>query len=275
MRAGVLIGAPRWSLGQSGLDRLVGEKLRLLPCDGRYSACLDASGQIAGSMVELSTTKDGTANQAEASDRVLQILAEAARLFATKGYDGTSMRDIAVACGISKSLLYHHFSNKDEIYARVAVGSTLELYLFVRDRVPDGPPSQKIRAFMIATAEYFRRYRWAWIASTTAFWNDPDRHRQKERLTRRDRFENFLRGLIQEAIDAGEIRKLDVPMTGRLILSSLNWMHRWYNPNKTATPEQIADIFFDMVFNGLRNPDFGVPPTGEQPKPARRKRAGN
>ncbi|MGY4290726.1 AcrR family transcriptional regulator [Bradyrhizobium sp. LM2.7] len=226
-------------------------------------------------MVELSTTKDGTANQAEQSDRVLQILAEAARLFATKGYDGTSMRDIAVACGISKSLLYHHFSNKDEIYARVAVGSTLELYLFVRDRIPDGPPSQKIRAFMVATAEYFRRYRWAWIASTTAFWNDPDRHRQKERLTRRDRFENFLRGLIQDAIDAGEIRNLDVPMTGRLILSSLNWMHRWYNPNKTATPEQIADIFFDMVFNGLRNPDFGEPPTGERPKPARRKRAGN
>jgi AcrR family transcriptional regulator len=148
-------------------------------------------------MAELSTTKDGIANQAEASDRVLQILSEAGRLFANKGYEGTSMRDIAVACGISKSLLYHHFSNKDEIYARVAVGSTLELYLFVRDRIPDGPPSQKIRAFMVATAEYFRRYRWAWIASTTAFWNDPDIRRQKERLTRRDRFENFLRGLIQ------------------------------------------------------------------------------
>ena len=224
-------------------------------------------------MVELSTTRDGTANQAEASDRVLQILTEAGRLFATKGYDGTSMRDIAVACGISKSLLYHHFSNKDEIYARVAVGSTLELYLFVRDRIPDGPPSQKIRAFMVATAEYFRRYRWAWIASTTAFWNDPDRHRHKERLTRRDRFENFLRGLIQEAIDAGEIRKLDVPMTGRLILSSLNWMHRWYNPNKSATPEQIADVFFDMVFNGLRNGDLAPPPISEPRKSSRRKRA--
>jgi len=222
-------------------------------------------------MVELSTTKDGVANQAEASDRVLQILAEAGRLFATKGFDGTSMRDIAMACGISKSLLYHHFSNKDEIYARVAVGSTLELYLFVRDRIPDAPPSQKIRAFMVATAEYFRRYRWAWIASTTAFWNDPDRHRQKERLTRRDRFENFLRGLIQEAIDAGEIRKLDVPMTGRLILSSLNWMHRWYNPTKSATPEQIADIFFDMVFNGLRNDGSVSPPIVEPPKSPRRK----
>jgi len=217
-------------------------------------------------MAELSTTKDGIANTAEASDRVLQILAEAGRLFASKGYEGTSMRDIAVACGISKSLLYHHFSNKDEIYARVAVGSTLELYLFVRDRIPDGPPSQKIRAFMVATAEYFRRYRWAWIASTTAFWNDPDIRRQKERLTRRDRFENFLRGLIQEAIDAGEIRDVDVPMAGRLILSSLNWMHRWYNPNKSATPEQIADIFFNMLFNGLRTGELTELPTSDRPK---------
>ena len=217
-------------------------------------------------MTELSTMKDGVANQAEASDRVLQILAEAGRLFASKGFEGTSMRDIALACGISKSLLYHHFSNKDEIYTRVAVGSTLELYLFVRDRIPDGPPSQKIRAFMVATAEYFRRYRWAWIASTTAFWNDPDRTRHKERLTRRDRFENFLRGLIQEAIDAGEIRKVDVPMTGRLILSSLNWMHRWYNPNKSATPEQIADIFFDMIFNGLRSGELVALPGAEPPK---------
>lgn len=222
-------------------------------------------------MVELSTTKDGTANQAEQSDRVLQILGEAARLFATKGYDGTSMRDIAVACGISKSLLYHHFSNKDEIYARVAVGSTLELYLFVRDRVPDGPPSQKIRAFMVATAEYFRRYRWAWIASTTAFWNDPARYRQKERMTRRDRYENFLRGLIEEAIDAGELRKVDVAMAGRLILSSLNWMHRWYNPNKSLTPEQIADVYFDLVLNGLTADKAPLQTPAPPPKPTRRK----
>lgn len=34
------------------------------------------------------------------------------------------MRDIAEACGISKSLLYHHFTDKDEIYARIALGST-------------------------------------------------------------------------------------------------------------------------------------------------------
>jgi len=189
----------------------------------------------------------------EGSERIVQILTEAARIFARKGYEGASMRDIAEACGISKSLLYHHFTSKEEIYSRVAVGATKELYQFVVEHVPpDATPTEKIRAFMVATAEYFRRHRWAWIASTTAFWNDPERQRQKERLTRRDRYEKYLRELIQEAIDAGEIRDVDVAMTGRMILSTLNWMHRWYNPSMPMKPEQIADIYYDLVFNGLR-----------------------
>ena len=198
------------------------------------------------------TLKDETAERPEESERVVQILTEAAQIFARKGYEGASMRDIAEACDISKSLLYHHFRSKEEIYSRVAVGATQELYLFVFERVPkDAPPSEKIRAFMVATAEYFRRHRWAWIASTTAFWNDPARHRQKERMTRRDRYEGYLRSLIQDAVDAGELRDVDVAMAGRLILSSLNWMHRWYNPAKSMKPEQIADLYYDMVFNGL------------------------
>ena len=193
------------------------------------------------------------AENGDTAERVLQILSTAARLFATSGYDGTSMRDIAEACGISKSLLYHHFADKDEIFARIALGSTRELYHFVHDRLPDGAaPSERIRAFMAATGEYFQRYRWAWIASTGAFWNDPQQRRQKERLMWRDRYEGLIRALIQEAIDAGEIRPVDVPLAGRLVLSALNWMHRWYKPEKDLAAPEIAEAYFDMIFNGLK-----------------------
>ena len=80
--------------------------------------------------------KEETAERPEESERVVQILTEAAQIFARKGYEGASMRDIAEACDISKSLLYHHFRSKEEIYSRVAVGATQELYLFVLERVP-------------------------------------------------------------------------------------------------------------------------------------------
>lgn len=189
----------------------------------------------------------------ESGDRMLQILGESARLFATKGYDGTSMRDIAEACGISKSLLYHHFVDKDEIYARIALGSTQRLYEFVVDRLPEsGTPIDRVRAFMTATGDYFQRYRSNWIASTAAFWSDPELRRHKERMMWRDRYEGLIRQLIQDAIDAGDFRAVDVPLTGRLVLSTLNWMHRWYRPDKDLTPGQIAESYFDLIFNGLK-----------------------
>ncbi|BCH21094.1 TetR family transcriptional regulator [Mesorhizobium sp. L-8-10] len=192
------------------------------------------------------------AAEIEPKERVAQILEASARIFASKGYDGTSMRDISESCGISKSLLYHHFQSKDELYTRVAQTATQELYSFVEGRVAgETDPIAKIRAFMIATAEYFHRYRWAWIASTNAFWSDPKRHRQKERMMRRKRYEEHLRALIREAIEAGKIRNVDEAMAGRLILSSLNWMHRWYDPSKPATPQEIADMFFDFILHGL------------------------
>ena len=68
----------------------------------------------------------------------------------------------------------------------------------------------------------------------------------------RDRYEGLIRTLIQEAIDAGEIRPVDVPLAGRLVLSALNWMHRWYKPEKGLARPEIAEAYFDMIFNGLK-----------------------
>ena len=194
-----------------------------------------------------------TTADTEPKERVSQILEASARIFASKGYAGTSMRDISDSCGISKSLLYHHFENKDALSTRVAQTAAQELYSFVEGRVAaETDPIERIRAFMLATAEYFHRYRWAWIASTNAFWSDTRRHRHKERMMRRKRYEQHLRQLIREAIDAGVLRDVDEAMAGRLILSGLNWMHRWYDPAKEATPQDIANVFFDFIIVGLK-----------------------
>ena len=48
------------------------------------------------------------------------ILAGAAELFAHRGYQGTSMQDVAKACGLSKATLYHYYRDKDEMLASIA-----------------------------------------------------------------------------------------------------------------------------------------------------------
>ena len=45
---------------------------------------------------------------------------------------------------------------------------------------------------------------------------------------------------------------MDVPLAGRLVLSALNWMHRWYKPEKGLPASEIAEAYFDMIFNGLK-----------------------
>ncbi len=193
----------------------------------------------------------------ETSARVKQIMATAVEIFAQKGYKGTSMREIADACQISKALLYHHFESKETMYERVTNEFGARLHAFVDAEVSSvTEPVEKLRAFMMASAEFFDRNRAGWVASASTFWNDPDRQAQTSRILRRDTFERKLRAIIQDAVDAGQIRAdVDVATAGRLVLSTINWLHRWYDPHKGPPARDIVASYFDMIFEGLKQRD--------------------
>lgn len=189
----------------------------------------------------------------ETSERARALLEIGARLFAEKGYEATSMRDISDAAGVSKALLYHHFASKDDIYARISFAATQDLNTFVEERIPDhGTASQKVRAFMLAAAAFFDEHRAAWIAASNAFWSDPDRHRLETRVARRRQFEQRLRDLIAEGVASGEFNAVDPAMAGRLILSGINWMQRWYNPAKGQSASEIVNQYADILLGGLQ-----------------------
>lgn len=198
------------------------------------------------------TADTGLAEESPPSERVQELLDVGSRIFAEKGYDATSMRDIASAAGVSKALLYHHFASKDDIYARISFSATQDLNSFVASRIPaDGTAGDKVRAFMIGAATFFADHRSAWIAASNAFWSDPDRHRLERRIARRRQFEQILRDLIQEGVDSGEFNDVDPATAGRLILSGINWMHRWFDPEKGMTAQQIVDQYADIILNGI------------------------
>ncbi|OWU84517.1 transcriptional regulator [Oceanicola sp. 22II-s10i] len=201
--------------------------------------------------VEMEPLEDA-ADEPAYSPRVIEILEAGARVFAEKGYDAATMRDVSIASGVSKALLYHHFESKEQFFSQIASRSAKRLNDYVFERIPeDGTASEKVRAFMIATADFFQTYRWAWVASTTAFWNDPERHLQTERMERRAQFEHKLRDLIREGVESGEFNDLDPAITGRLILSSINWMHRWFNPERELTAAQIVEEYYGILLKGL------------------------
>lgn len=192
------------------------------------------------------------AQDAVLNERLSEILDTGARIFADKGFENTSMKDISDACGVSKSLLYHHYGSKDNFYAMIASSSSQRLGEYVESRIPaDGPAVEKIHAFMLAMATFFEEHRRYWIVASSEFWKDPDVQRRKERVRRRSALERRLRDLIQEGIDQGELEALDVAMAGRLILSSINWLQRWYKPDGALSAVEIVQSYSEMVFKGM------------------------
>src|SRR5690349_12244108 len=84
------------------------------------------------------------------------ILASAARLFGERGFEQTSLMDVARAVGVSKAAVYHYFQSKQVLYDEIVIGLLEGLADHVAERVRAEPdPAQRLKTFMLAHADYF------------------------------------------------------------------------------------------------------------------------
>lgn len=188
----------------------------------------------------------------QSAEKINTILESAAELFASKGYEATSMRDISTRAGVSKSLLYHHFTDKYQIFTRIAALSGLGLNETVQQALPKGgTPAERLEVFMTTTAAFFEANRLSWISASQDFWSSNEAQMSMQVKLRRDSFERILRGILEDGVAKGDFAITDVRLAGRMILSSLNWMYRWYNPSGNRKAADIAREYFQMMVMGI------------------------
>lgn len=90
------------------------------------------------------------------SDRIAMILAAAFRAFATYGYRRTTMDDIASAAGLSRTALYQHFRNKEDIFRRLTHDYMAAAVEEMRAAFQcNGPPEKVLEAALAAKAGRF------------------------------------------------------------------------------------------------------------------------
>jgi AcrR family transcriptional regulator len=184
------------------------------------------------------------------STRRTELTREAARLFAEKGYHGTSIGDLAEAMGVQKASLYHHIESKAELLWEVARDGA-EAFHAALDAVPDTlRPVEKIRAALRAhlrvvgeqldIATVFVR-EWRYLAGD---------HRE-EFLAERRRYEERIRALFRDGVEQSELRTdLDVNVAALVFLSAANWAYTWLQPGRDT--DELADRFFDLLVDGMR-----------------------
>lgn len=192
--------------------------------------------------------------------RTAEILREAAKLFADNGYIGTSIQDIASAVGISKASLYYFFADKQEIHSAVVELSVLRLIELVREKLAGcTTASQRVEAFAHAHAEHISENGPLYLAAALGYSQLTDSQVKLRVQRMRDGYEETLRGIIRDGIEAGEFRELDVRLAARAIISCLNWMARWWRPNGPDSAQKIASDYVQLIIRGFL-PDSALQP---------------
>src|SRR5881409_1928172 len=164
------------------------------------------------------------------SARRSELTREAARLFAEKGYHGTSIGDLAEALGVQKGSLYHHIESKqDLLYETMRDGATA--FHAALDAIPEEPPAtEKIRLALRAHLRVVAEQ----LDVATVFvreWRYLEGERREEIVGERRRYEERIRALFREGRDLGELRTdLDDATAALLVLSAVNWAYTWLQP---------------------------------------------
>jgi TetR/AcrR family transcriptional regulator, cholesterol catabolism regulator len=184
------------------------------------------------------------------STRRSQLTREAARLFAAKGYHGTSIGDLAKAMGVQKGSLYAHIESKqDLLYETMRDGS--EAFHAALDAIPETlPATAKIRLALRGHLRVVAEQ----LDVATVFvqeWRYLEGERHDEILAERRRYEERIRALLREGRELGVLRTdLDDATAALLLLSAVNWAYTWLQPGRDT--DELADRFYALLVDGMR-----------------------
>ena len=180
-----------------------------------------------------------------------RIRIEAAALFNARGFNGTSMADLADAVGITKSSLYHHYTSKQALLSEIielTVNRVTPLVQEVADM--DLPVRERLRrAVILHTVEAIRDKDAIACFIEEGRYLSPDF--MSTHVANRDNYEDVFRGLVKEGTTSGEFMEQDVGITVKAVLGMCNSVVRWYRPDGSRSPVEIAEDFADFAVRGV------------------------
>lgn len=182
------------------------------------------------------------------------FIAAATKLFAERGYNGTSISDLAKELGLTTASLYYHVSGKQELLLRVlTTGMAHFLDNLESIEGQDTEPRVKLRlavenhlSFVLhnrdAVAVFLRERR---------FLESPYREQYQQRV---DHYDALFNRIITDAAAAGAISPGDPRLIRLAVLGMINWVVEWYQPGGRLGADEILTTFADLITERLLAP---------------------
>jgi AcrR family transcriptional regulator len=186
------------------------------------------------------------------SPKLRRILEKAARLIFEKGYEGTSMQDIADACGLTKAGLYHHVATKEALLiAIMEYGMDLFEEVVLARAEPIADPLERLRKTMACNIELVLTDSSKEVTIILHEHQTLTGEAQKKINGRKKRYVRFLEDGFRQAMQRGQIRTIDPTLASFSFLGTVLWTYKWYRPDGRLSPQQLSDGTIDLFFNGL------------------------
>lgn len=190
------------------------------------------------------------------SGRLGDIYRVAAQIICEKGYDATSMNDIAEAVGITKAGIYHHIPGKKDLLFRIMNFGLDELdqeVIAPARAIPNA--EQRLRTIITNHVQLI-------TSRSTRQGNNPitivvdevagltPAHRRKIDQRKRD-YVDLIRETLTELKAEGRLSDVDITAAAFSLLGMILWLSRWYSPEGRLTPEQVAEQITSIALGGL------------------------
>jgi len=182
-------------------------------------------------------------------DKRQEIAHAAAGLFFQQGFNETSVNQIAKKVGIGKSTIYDYFSSKDEIILFLLDEPLAEIRILAKEIVGEGgSPADRMSRILEMHLDILLRDK-AFIFKLSFEFQRLPIDVQVIHETKRQDYQEILRGLVQEGIDDGCFRRVDPDLTVKILLSVLSSVILTSRP--TGAPVEMLNEGLDLIFRGL------------------------
>ena len=183
-------------------------------------------------------------------DKKEELLLGIAELFYQKGYDKTSIRDISRELNISKPGLYFYFDNKQQMLYDLAYDFMAKSNDYLKSALaPISDPKQKLFLIIQSHITYFVQHP-AQIKVVIYEAHSLEGEYQENFRVLENEYIEIIKGVLSNLIsDAGIEMNLNIATF--TLLGTLNWIIKWYKPEKTVNPESLIREIWTFFLNGL------------------------
>lgn len=186
--------------------------------------------------------------------KLQHILRHSAAIFAERGFEGASIRDLSRATGIPLSGLYYYFQSKQKLLYLIQIKAFTDILEALQRRLPTAVnPEDGLRIFIQNHLEYFLSH----PAEMKVLSHEEDALEEpyrKEVAAIKRRYYNLAREIFDGLARQGASPALNPRVAVLSLYGMMNWIYKWHNPrvdpDAKHLSETIASIFLHGVLNG-------------------------